>query len=162
LIVAFITVRPPSKFQEVGMEAFGRAVGAMFDEVLAEQKAAVEDTEQTKILDTLFYDLLDGYLIERFRTTKEASFPKNMQCLVTTAQQLENGEGFKLEDLAKGMASCGIEESHAYKLVMDAIDDDLLEMTESDEEVEIDTTPSVIHDIPKPPDDDDDEFSLDL
>ncbi|MGY5859122.1 MAG: hypothetical protein RTU63_07120 [Candidatus Thorarchaeota archaeon] len=132
LIVAFITVRPPSKFQEVGMEAFGRATGAMFDELLAEEKSAVVDNEQTKILDTLFYDLLDGYLIERFRTSKEASFPKNMRCLQTAAEQLENGEGFKLEDLAKGMATCGIEESYAYKIVMDAIDEDLIEVAEGE------------------------------
>ncbi|MCK5264146.1 MAG: hypothetical protein KAR03_00935, partial [Candidatus Thorarchaeota archaeon] len=132
LIVAFITVHSPSKFQEVGMEAFGRAAGAMFDELLADQKSSVEDLEQTKILDTLFYDLLDGFLIERFRTSKDVSFPKSMKCLVDTAQQLENGEGFKLEDLAKGMASCGIEESHAYKIVMDAIDDDLIEMANGD------------------------------
>ncbi len=158
LIVAFITLRPPSKFQEVGMEAFGRAVGAMFDESLAEQRASVVDPEQTKILDTLFYDLLDGYLIERFRTSKEAAFPKKMQCLVDTAQQLENGEGFKLEDLAKGMATCGIEESHAYKLVMDAIDEDLLEIADV-EDADL-HTPAVIHDVPKPPDDIDDDEDL--
>lgn len=132
LIVAFITVRPPSKFQAVGMEAFGRATGAMFDESLAETKSAIVDDEQTKILDTLFYDLLDGYLIERFRTTKDANFPKSMSCLVATAHQLENGEGFKLEDLAKGMASCGVEESYAYKTVMDAIDDELIELAETE------------------------------
>lgn len=132
LIVAFITVRPPSQFQEVGMQAFGRATGAMFDEILAEQKSTTVDNEQTKILDTLFYDLLDGFLIERFRTNKDVSFPKNMRCLETAAHQLENGEGFKLEDLAKGMASCGIEESRAYKIVMDAIDEDLIEIADEE------------------------------
>jgi hypothetical protein len=140
LIVAFITIRPPSKFQEVGMEAFGRATGAMFDEVLAEQKSAVVDMEQTKILDTLFYDLLDGYLIERFRTSKDVTFPKNMRCLETAAQGLEHGEGFKLEDLAKSMATCGIEESRAYKIVMDAIDDDLIEIANDEKTDEISGT----------------------
>jgi hypothetical protein len=156
LIVAFITIRPPSKFQEVGMEAFGRAAGAMFDEVLAEQKSAVVDMEQTKILDTLFYDLLDGYLIERFRTSKDAAFPKNMRCLQTAAQHLENGEGFRLEDLAKEMATCGIEESHAYKIVMDAIDEDLIEIADVEMTDEI-AGPFTDHVKPEP-ERDPDEF----
>ncbi len=159
LIVAFITVHSPSKFQEVGMEAFGRAVGAMFDEILADQKSSVEDLEQTKILDTLFYDLLDGFLIERFRTSKDASFPKSMQCLVNTAQQLENGEGFKLEDLAKGMASCGIEESHAYKIVMDAIDDDLIEMANGDVPDKTENVSALFVDREISDADDEDEFT---
>ncbi len=148
LIVAFITVRPPSKFQETSMAAFGRATGALFDEILADSRVGIVDESQTEVLDTLFYDLLDGYLIERFHTTKDAEFPKSMTCLVNTAHQLENGEGFKLEDLAKGMASCGIEESHAYKLVMDAIDDDLIEMTkETNHESDIPAPPSDIKEI---------------
>jgi len=159
LIVAFITVHSPSKFQEVGMEAFGRAAGAMFDELLADQKSSVQDLEQTKILDTLFYDLLDGFLIERFRTSKDVSFPKSMQCLVDTAQQLENGEGFKLEDLAKGMASCGIEESHAYKIVMDAIDDDLIEMANGDVPEKTENVSALFVDREIADVDDEDEFT---
>ncbi len=159
LIVAFITVHSPSKFQEVGMEAFGRATGAMFDELLADQKSSVEDLEQTKILDTLFYDLLDGFLIERFRTSKDVSFPKSMQCLVDTAQQLENGEGFKLEDLAKGMASCGIEESYAYKIVMDAIDGDLIEMANGDVPDKTENVSALFVDREISAADDEDEFT---
>jgi hypothetical protein len=132
LIVAFITVRPPSKYQETAMEAFGRATGALFDEILADSRVRLDDEAQTEVLDTLFYDLLDGFLIERFRTSKDTEFPKSMSCLVNTAQQLENGEGFKLEDLAKGMATCGIAESYAYKIVMDAIDDDLIQIVENE------------------------------
>jgi len=127
-IVAFITVRPPSKYQASAMEAFGRATGALYDEILADTKVGLIDPSQTEIFDTLFYDLLDGILIERFRTSKDASFPKSMECLVNAAQQLENGEGFNLEDLAAGMATCGIEETYAYKIVMDAIDENLIEV----------------------------------
>ncbi|MHA1135931.1 MAG: hypothetical protein ACTSSE_05535 [Candidatus Thorarchaeota archaeon] len=134
LIVAFITVRPPSKYQASAMEEFGRATGALYDELLADSKVGLVDPSQTEIFDTLFYDLLDGILIENFRTIKDADFPKSMQCLVTAAQQLENGEGFKLEDLAKGMATCGIEETHAYKIVMDAIDDNLIEVADDEDE----------------------------
>lgn len=159
LIVAFITVRSPSKFQEVGMEAFGRAAGAMFDEVLADSKSTVEDMEQTKILDTLFYDLLDGFLIERFRTSKYASFPKSMKCLEDAALQLENGEGFKLEDLAKEMATCGIEESHAYKIVMDAIDDDLIEMANGNAPESTDNVANLFVDRKISDSDDEDEFT---
>jgi len=131
----------------------------MFDELLADQKSSVEELEQTKILDTLFYDLLDGFLIERFRTSKDVSFPKSMQCLVNTAQQLENGEGFKLEDLAKGMASCGIEESHAYKIVMDAIDDDLIEMANGDVPDKTENVSALFVDREISDADDEDEFT---
>ncbi|TFG32382.1 hypothetical protein EU527_10290 [Candidatus Thorarchaeota archaeon] len=127
-IVAFITVRSPSKYQETGMEAFGRAVGAMFDEQYAEVQSEMIDEEHTHILENLFYDLLDGFLIEHYRTSRDVTFPKEMKCLESTAQQLEGSEGFRLEDLAKGMATCGIEESHAYKLVMDAIENNKLEV----------------------------------
>ncbi len=128
LIVAFITVRPPSKYQETGMEAFGRAVGAMFDDQYAEVQSTTMDEEHYRILENLFYDLLDGFLTENYRISKDVVFPKEMKCLVSTAQQIEGGEGFRLEALAKGMATCGIEESHAYKLVMDAIEDNKLEV----------------------------------
>jgi len=158
LIVAFITIRPPSKYQASAMEAFGRATGALYDEILADTKVGFVDPSQTDIFDTLFYDLLDGILIERFRTTKDATFPKSMQCLVTAAQELENGEGFKLEDLAMGIATCGVEETHAYKIVMDAIDDNLIEMApETDSEI-VPPPPaeSVVHEL----DDEEDEFSI--
>ena len=128
LIVAFITVRPPSKYQETGMEAFGRAVGAMFDDQYATARSEVMSDEHYRILDNLFYDLLDGFLTESYRISKDVSFPKQMKCLVETAQQIDRTEGFRLEDLAKGMATCGIEESHAYKLVMDAIEDNKLQV----------------------------------
>ncbi|MGY5879266.1 MAG: hypothetical protein RTV31_03400 [Candidatus Thorarchaeota archaeon] len=151
LIVAFITVRPPSKYQASAMEAFGRAIGALYDEILADTKVGFVDPSQTEIFDTLFYDLLDGILIEKFRTTGDASFPKSMQCLEVAAQQLENGEGFKLEDLARGIATCGIEESRAYKIVMDAIDSKLIEVApDNDSEV-----------VPPPPNESDIRETID-
>lgn len=128
LIVSFITVRPPSKYQETGMEAFGRAVGAMFDEQYAQVQSVMMADEHSHILENLFYDLLDGFLTERYRTSKDVSFSKEMKCLESTAHQLEGTEGFRLDDLAKGMATCGIEESYAYKMVMDAIEDSKLEV----------------------------------
>ena len=70
-----------------------------------------------------------------------------MRCLETAALQLENGEGFRLEDLAKGMASCGIEESYAYKIVMDAIDDDLIEIAE-EEKTDVISGPFTDHRTP--------------
>ena len=128
LIVAFITVRPPSSYQEISMEAFGRATGAMFDDMMADVRSNVIPPEQRAMFDNLFYDLMDGFLLEQFHLEKGAAVPKAMDCLVTTASQLENGEGFKLEALAKGMATCGIEESHAYKMVLDAIERRLIKV----------------------------------
>ncbi|MHA2323753.1 MAG: hypothetical protein ACXACG_19170 [Candidatus Thorarchaeota archaeon] len=42
-------------------------------------------------------------------------------------------EGFRLDELAKGMASCGVEEGRAYILVMEAIAKGLIESTVLDE-----------------------------
>jgi hypothetical protein len=115
------------------MEAFGRATGAMFDEVMANGRAEILPDEERKMFENLFQDLMDGFLLETFRVSLEASFPKAMSCLESTAVQLENGEGFKLDDLAKGMATCGVEETHAYKMVMDAIELQLIHVANGEE-----------------------------
>lgn len=133
LIVAFITVQTPSQYQEISMEAFGRATGAMFDDMMADARSDIILPEQRAMFDNLFYDLMDGFLLENFRLEKDASFPKAMNCLESTAIQLENDKGFKLDDLAKGMATCGIEESRAYKMVMDAIERRLIRVANGEE-----------------------------
>ncbi len=133
LIVAFITVQTPSQYQEISMEAFGRATGAMFDEMMADHRSNVIPDEERAMFDNLFYDLMDGFLLESFHLDRAAVFPKSMSCLESTASQLENGEGFKLDDLAKGMATCGVEESHAYKMVMDAIENRLIRIANGED-----------------------------
>lgn len=131
LIVAFITVRPPSQYQEISMEAFGRATGAMFDEMMADALSSSIPIERKEMFENLFFDLMDGFLLETFRVDEEADFPKSMSCLEGTAKQLENDEGFKLLDLVNGMATCGIEESFAYRMVLEAVEKKLLRLTNS-------------------------------
>jgi hypothetical protein len=133
MIVAFLTVRPPSKYQEISMEAYGRAAGAMFDEIVVSTRTFQITEEQAKLFNNLFLDLMDGILIERYELKKGVSVPKSMDCLVSTASQLQNGEGFRLEDLARGMATCGVEETFAYKMVMDAVHDGMLAVANGEE-----------------------------
>ncbi|MGQ4911824.1 MAG: hypothetical protein ACP6KW_06590 [Candidatus Thorarchaeota archaeon] len=126
LIVAFITVRPPSKYQEISMEAYGRAVGALFDESADTSKPRGISREQTQVLTNLYFDLMDGFLLEKYRLNHKTPAPKSMKCLVTTASQLESDDGFRLEDLARGISTCGVEETFAYKMIMDAVEDGML------------------------------------
>lgn len=129
MIVAFLTVRPPSKYQEISMEAYGRAAGAMFDDIVETSRTFRITGDQAQLFNNLFLDLMDGILIERYHLKEDASLPKSMDCLASTAGLLEKGEGFRLEDLAKGMASCGVEETFAYKMVMDAVDGGMIRVS---------------------------------
>ena len=130
LICAFITVSTPSSGQEIKMEAFGRAAGAMFDGLFEDPQSTVLDPETLRMFDSLFFDLMDGFLLQNYRTRTEISVPREMKCLQASASRLPQDKGFKLDELAKGMASCGVEEAMAYKLIMDAIEKSLLVKTE--------------------------------
>jgi hypothetical protein len=114
------------------MEAYGRAAGAMFDELLAVPQSDVLGAETVRMFDSLFYDLMDGILLLSYRKSAEVSLPRDMKCLEAAAVHIQNGEGFKLEELARGMAACGVEESRAYKMILDAIEKDLLVKAEQD------------------------------
>lgn len=141
LICAFMTVTAPSASQQVKMEAYARSCGAMFDDVLGDVRGQILEPETVKALDSLFYDLMDGNLLTLYKRRFDTAFPRRLKCLQATASFIERPDGFLLGDLAKGMTSCGIEESHAYKLILEAIESKILVTAERTDEVA--STPSV-------------------
>ncbi|RDE10813.1 MAG: hypothetical protein C4K49_12515 [Candidatus Thorarchaeota archaeon] len=126
LICAFLTVAAPSVAQQVKMEAYARSCGAMFDDLLGNVQGQALDEETVKALDSLFYDLMDGDLLALYKRRWEAALPRRLKCLQATASFIERPDGFLLGELAKGMTSCGIEESYAYKLILEAIQNQFL------------------------------------
>ncbi|MFW9849613.1 MAG: hypothetical protein ACFFF4_10740, partial [Candidatus Thorarchaeota archaeon] len=126
LICAFITASNASNEQMVKMEAFGRAVGAMFDEALARTPTEIQDDKTEQLFTTLFTDLMDGEFLAPYRKRASVSFPRNMKCMNYVVRNMDHPD-FTLDELARGMAMCGIEEGEAYLQVMDAIELKLIE-----------------------------------
>jgi len=133
LICAFVTVSNPSPAQEVKMEAYGRAAGAMFDDVFASPQSRVLSPDTLRMFESLFNDLMDGSLLETYKTSTETSIPRQMKCLQSAASRIRSSDGFRLDELAKGMTSCGVEEAMAYKMIMDAIERNMLVKTTASE-----------------------------
>ncbi|MFW9919431.1 MAG: carboxypeptidase-like regulatory domain-containing protein [Candidatus Thorarchaeota archaeon] len=125
LICAFISGSSPSKEQMIKMEAFGRAVGAMFDEYAAIAPTHVLDEESEGLFTSLFMDMMDGEFLTAYKKREAARIPRSMSCLSTVVGRME-GDEFTLDELARGMAMCGMEEGEAYIQVMDAIENDLI------------------------------------
>jgi len=125
LICAFISGSTPSREQMVKMEAFGRAVGAMFDESIALAPTHVLDDETESIINALFMDMMDGEFLTAYRKREAAKLPRSMSCLSSVVGNMDKDE-FTLDELARGMAMCGIEEGEAYLQVMDAIENDYI------------------------------------
>ncbi len=134
LICAFMTVSAPSASQQVKMEAYARSCGAMFDDLFGDVRGQVLDQETVKALDSLFYDLMDGNLLTLYKRRWDTALPRRLKCLLATASFIERPDGFLLGELAKGMTSCGIEESYAYKLILEAIEGQVLVQAERSDE----------------------------
>ena len=134
LICAFLTVTAPSVAQQVKMEVYARSCGAMFDDLLGDVRAQVLDQESVNALDSLFYDLMDGNLLTLYKRRWDSALPRRLKCLQATASFIERPDGFLLGELAKGMTSCGIEESYAYKLILEAIESQILVKAEKTDE----------------------------
>ncbi len=126
MICAFITGSSPSREQQVKMEAFARAAGAMFDESVALAPTHELEAHEEELFTSLFMDLMDGELLTAYKLREAARLPRSMSCLSSVVDRMEKKE-FTLDQLARGMAMCGIEEGEAYLQVMDAIDNDIIE-----------------------------------
>lgn len=121
LICAFITMTTPSVEQEMKMVGFARAIGMMFDDVLAAASAQVVDEETRRTFEVLFDNLMDGHLIRRYRLA-DRELPKSLK-LIERALQLEEGEEtFILSALVSLMLSIDISVDDVYVDVLGAIE----------------------------------------
>lgn len=129
LICAFITVRSPSMFHREKMIEFGETVGNQFDEIFRLTPAEVLDGDTQDRFDALFDEILDGALLKKYRLDDDKAIPRDMRCLELGADAMEKGE-LDLDELAKKMAMCGLEEGRVYYLIMEAIKKDLIKPVE--------------------------------
>jgi hypothetical protein len=122
LICAFITVTRPTPTQSEKMIEFAKAVGFQFDDLYDTIPAEVLDDETTIQFEYHFDNLMDGKLLKKFRMAEHGKFPRALKCVQKRFEHLEATDGFDLDDLAAGVASCGLEEARAYKIIMDYIE----------------------------------------
>ncbi len=108
------------------MEAFGRAVGAMFDESLAIAPTQVVDEPTEQIFSSLFMDLMDGEFLTAYKKREAAKLPRSMSCLSSVVGRMED-DPFTIDELARGMAMCGMDEGEAYLQVLDAIENEYIQ-----------------------------------
>ncbi|MHA2243302.1 MAG: hypothetical protein ACXACE_17045 [Candidatus Thorarchaeota archaeon] len=121
MVCAFVTGFSPSESQQIKMQAYGRAAGAMFDEIFSDTPTEIIDGDTYRLFESLFMDLLDVRLLRPYRRNESVAFPRSHKCMEITMPLVVDKEGFRLDELAKGMASCGVDEGRAYLLVMEAI-----------------------------------------
>lgn len=132
LICAFITVSKPSEIQEDRMEQFAVAVGDAIDDLYEDRPTKAEDESVTNLIDTLFDSTLDGHLLKYYKRGTSEEFPGRYKCLEEVLEATES-HCAKPSYLARSMSKCGVNEPKASKLVMEAIDRDLLVSCQPDE-----------------------------
>jgi hypothetical protein len=122
LICAFITSRAPTKTQEDRLSKYAQAIGIMFDGDFEEVPILVIDDGTKAKFDNIFDEVLDMCLHRTYVIVETKKFPRGPKCLSQVISELEATDGFSLEGMARKIASCGVEEARAYKIIMDAIE----------------------------------------
>ena len=121
LICAFITMGSPTKTQEERIIQFAKAVGSLFDiDFEVAPTLTIDDMDESRF-DELFDEMLDMHLYRKHMIVDTKGFPRGPKCLNTAISELQEAESFELEEMAKKMAACGLEEAKVYKIIMDAI-----------------------------------------
>ena len=121
LLCAFISLAPPSKGQELRMVEFAEAIGFVFDHMYTEVPLTVLDPETEAQFNAFFDDIMDGCLLRDYTVSEGKSFPRKTKCIEERIHRIDDEDGFDLEELAKEMTSCGLEEARVYTIIMDAI-----------------------------------------
>ncbi|MFW9851090.1 MAG: hypothetical protein ACFFF4_18340, partial [Candidatus Thorarchaeota archaeon] len=122
LVCAFITTGSPTKTQEDRMIQFARAVGYVFDSEFDEAPIlSISETDEGRF-DQLFNEMLDMNLHRPHKIIDTKGLPRGPKCLKAAINELQNSDGFALEEMADRMAACGLEEARVYKIIMDAIE----------------------------------------
>jgi hypothetical protein len=129
LVVAFITLDSPSREQRERMVTFTRKIGMVFDPSYLTAPQQVLDDDTRYSIDTLFDEALDGYFQRNFLITDGGEFDEASECIIAEMEKLPR-PAFKLDRLAREMVSCGIDEAHAYKTILELLNDRILQPTE--------------------------------
>lgn len=129
LVIAFIMLNRPSREQRTRMVTFSRKIGMVFDEEFEATPVEIMDTGTAQSLDNLFDEVMDGILLRNYRLRESVELPKEEDCISDVLAETGT-EVFRLDRLANALATCGMEEARAYKTVMEALEKDLLVITD--------------------------------
>ena len=122
LLIAFITLGPPTESQEAKLLEFAKAVGLLFDSVHDTPPTGTIDFELLDRYEEMFNEVLDGRLLSDYRVADDRKAPRNLRLVTEAASRLSTPDKFRLEDLAFEMKYRGIEESMVYVKIIDAIE----------------------------------------
>ncbi|TXT55899.1 MAG: exported protein of unknown function [Candidatus Thorarchaeota archaeon] len=139
LMCAFITINPASKEQEKKMIEYARRVGDLLDDSVSVETSQVHDDETIDTLDQIFDNVMDGFLLADYRFRSEIEYSEKFNCILEGVNKLDS-ESFKLVELARSMASCGIRVADTYLLIMEAYELGLLQQVGQSELNSLDLT----------------------
>ncbi|MFX1265353.1 MAG: hypothetical protein ACFFH0_08225, partial [Promethearchaeota archaeon] len=126
LICAFISLSSPSVAQELRMLEFAETIGFVFDTMFTEPPMVALEDGTVMQFEALFDDILDGRLLKEYKVSDLRGFPRKTKCLEERIDRIDSDGAFELDVLAKEMTSCGLEEARAYKMIMEAIENNNL------------------------------------
>ncbi|MFX1578661.1 MAG: hypothetical protein ACFFBJ_03375 [Promethearchaeota archaeon] len=149
LICALLTTNTPSPAQIHSLESLARMFGALFDE---EEETILRVSQNRKAAETfaltfeqLFLEFMDGKLLTRYTNLDSEKMEKQYRPLKKMVSEIDEKDGFTPLELVRTLLSSGIDEAKAYKLVIDAIENDLFLGSVADERKEKELSESSSH-----------------
>ncbi len=127
LVCAFITVSSASPQQEERMVDFARGVGSMLDFEMSQRPTQSSDAVLAQVLEALFDERLDGFLIQYYKRGVVAAFPRKYRPVEDALAITEAADCARPLYIANSIAHAeGVSEAEASLLVLEAIEQRLL------------------------------------
>jgi hypothetical protein len=109
------------------MVDFSRGVGSMLDFEMSQRPTQSSDTMLAQVLEALFDERLDGFLLEYYKRGAAASFPRKYRPVEDALLITEAADCARPMYMAKNIALAqGVSEAEASLLVLEAIENELL------------------------------------
>ncbi|MCK5240145.1 MAG: hypothetical protein KAR33_11385, partial [Candidatus Thorarchaeota archaeon] len=125
LICAIITVDAPTESQKRKLEEFGMAVSETFDEdTLSHMITSLDAFSEN--FDPLFDKYFDGRILKRYVDLKDSVQHEHLDSLKVIRSEFDIEKGSSADDLIKNLIRRGYGERRAHKIILEAIDDEIL------------------------------------
>jgi len=127
LVCAFITVTSATAQQEERMIDFARGVGGMLDHEMSRKPTQASDAILVQVLESLFYERLDGFLLQYYKKGISTEFPRRYRPVEDALAITEAADCARPMYMAKSIAlNKGVSEAEACFLVFEAIEKDFM------------------------------------
>ncbi len=134
LVCAFITVSSSSAQQEDRMIDFARGIGVMLDFKMTERPTQVRTAELAAVLESLFDERMDGFLLRYYKRGVAGSFPRRLRYVEDAMVVTEAADCARPGYIAKNMTvDHGISEAEACLLVLEAIEHEFIVLCDKHE-----------------------------